>query len=70
MPLQVALLSRKGGQSVSKDVYDILKSMITNDLRTKIRYTAKSNKIPFANRLAANLLRGLIFLFMISQWKI
>ncbi|OXA38848.1 hypothetical protein Fcan01_26361, partial [Folsomia candida] len=54
---EVALLSRKGGQSVSKDVYDILKSMITNDLRTKIRYTAKSNKIPFASRLAANLLR-------------
>ncbi|OXA42212.1 uncharacterized protein LOC110859495 isoform X1 [Folsomia candida] len=54
---EVANLSRKGGSSLSKDVYDMLHSMITNDLRSKIRYTGKSDKIPFANRLTANLLR-------------
>lgn len=61
-PFQVANLSRKGGSSLSKDVYDMLHSMITNDLRSKIRYTGKSDKIPFANRLTANLLRGALFL--------
>lgn len=61
----MALLARKGGTSLSKDVYDMLHSMITNDLRGKIRYTGKSNKIPFAHRLAANLVRGLLLLCIV-----
>ncbi|OXA37757.1 hypothetical protein Fcan01_27471, partial [Folsomia candida] len=56
----VSLLSKNNGNTLAQDVYAMLSSMIGNDLRSKIRYTAKSNKIPFADRLSAQLIRDAV----------
>ncbi|OXA55623.1 hypothetical protein Fcan01_09083 [Folsomia candida] len=57
---QVSLLSKNNGNGLAPDVYAMLHSMIANVLRSQIRYTDKSNKIPFENRLSAKLVRDAI----------
>ncbi|OXA36710.1 Urease accessory protein UreF, partial [Folsomia candida] len=57
---EISLLSKNNGNGLAPDVYAMLHSMITNDLRSKIRFTDKSKKIPFENRLSAKLVRDAI----------
>jgi len=58
MYFKVSRLSRIGGTSTSKSVYNILHWMITEEIALKIRYTDQSGKISFGNRISAKLVRG------------
>lgn len=51
-------MSRIGGETAAKNVYNIMWVVISHDLSLKLRFTDQSGKEPFGKTLIAKAIRG------------
>lgn len=54
-------MSRIGGDTAAKNVYNIMRVIISHELSLKLRFTDQSGKEPFGKTLIAKAIRGTFF---------